>query len=579
MSGFLLIAIALLTSARSSRAAFVPAGGSCTTFTCASWPWGSAEGIATSPDGVFVYTMVGLRIYVRDGARQVTTWRTAAAAGDAGSSGGLATDASGFVYVVDDTNHALEKFTASGTLVAQVALPSSKVASALAVGGGTAYVVVADLDSATVMMFATSTLTPTGSFSRQGTGPGQIMGPTALTVAPSGSVHLADQFPVFPDPPDGSFQIVGRLEEFDASGTFRGEWSFSPDVTALAADADGDLLIGERETGNVYHASRDGTHPVLLPRTWGSGWPTAIAVDSTGAAWVAINNGLFTKYRQDGKPEFSLAPGEPTSGPTRRNVGYEGRGWSASGGPIVVRWGDDVVATIGATKNFGGSFDLVDFPTKSRTACSGQLTATQGELSVSVGLTGTPREKLNYAKGVTWPDGRPVRKGSIVCDGLDLVESKSHVKVVESLTGAWLGLRIDAGRVQIDSGVSARKIVLGAGGPKPVTVAAKRDPDVRRFDPQGEPGVITLSEGRHDSLNLDTFYRRQGNLRADEGIVLENALLFVDGDLRVTGGVKGTGAIFVLGNATISGRVDLQPFGEGDLKHSLNVGGALKFVK
>ena len=87
VSGFLLVAIALLTSARSSRAAFVPAGGSCTTFTCASWPWGSAEGIATSPDGVFVYTMVGLRIYVRDGARQVTTWRTAAAAGDAGSSG------------------------------------------------------------------------------------------------------------------------------------------------------------------------------------------------------------------------------------------------------------------------------------------------------------------------------------------------------------------------------------------------------------------------------------------------------------------------------------------------------------
>ncbi|MFN8607050.1 MAG: hypothetical protein U0931_05940 [Vulcanimicrobiota bacterium] len=83
--------------------------------------------------------------------------------------------------------------------------------------------------------------------------------------------------------------------------------------------------------------------------------------------------------------------------------------------------------------------------------------------------------------------------------------------------------------------------------------------EVASYDPQllGKPNLQLLTPGTIKAPNFEGFVKSPGSLRVSGGLVLDNSVLYVDGDLEVSGGVQGSGALFVTGNTHISGASDL----------------------
>jgi hypothetical protein len=66
-----------------------------------------------------------------------------------------------------------------------------------------------------------------------------------------------------------------------------------------------------------------------------------------------------------------------------------------------------------------------------------------------------------------------------------------------------------------------------------------------------------LSPGKIKAPSFEGFVKSPGNLQVSEGLVLDNSVLYVDGDLDVSGGIQGSGALFVTGQTHISGASQL----------------------
>lgn len=77
--------------------------------------------------------------------------------------------------------------------------------------------------------------------------------------------------------------------------------------------------------------------------------------------------------------------------------------------------------------------------------------------------------------------------------------------------------------------------------------------DLAQYDPQGRSDLQQLSQSRLSSPVLVGWARRQGDLDVQDGLVLDQGVLFVDGDLTVNGGIHGVGAVFVTGDTVLKG--------------------------
>lgn len=77
--------------------------------------------------------------------------------------------------------------------------------------------------------------------------------------------------------------------------------------------------------------------------------------------------------------------------------------------------------------------------------------------------------------------------------------------------------------------------------------------DLSSYDPQGRSDLQQLSQSQLSSPVLVGWARRQGDLDIQDGLVLDQGVLFVEGDLTLSGGVHGVGAVFVTGKATVRG--------------------------
>jgi len=70
----------------------------------------------------------------------------------------------------------------------------------------------------------------------------------------------------------------------------------------------------------------------------------------------------------------------------------------------------------------------------------------------------------------------------------------------------------------------------------------------------GMSALVTLDQAQYPNQLLATgMLRRSGDLLALQGVHLDDAYLYVDGNLQVNGGLQGRGAIFVTGSLTIQG--------------------------
>ena len=83
------------------------------------------------------------------------------------------------------------------------------------------------------------------------------------------------------------------------------------------------------------------------------------------------------------------------------------------------------------------------------------------------------------------------------------------------------------------------------------------DMTVSDYDPAGWTGLETISSSQMESpspfdpVELAGVWRRQGDLNIYGELELDGGYLYVNGDLDITGGISGKGAIFSTGNITV----------------------------
>ena len=261
-------------------------------------PGGSAEGQFAAPLGIAV-DGVG-NVYVADNQNHriqkfstsgdfLETWGSEGAGnGQFQFPGGVTVDGAGSVYVTDANNHRIQVFSSDGTFLRAwgsegVGEGQFNIPTDVAVDeSGNVYVV--DFLNHRVQVFNAN-----GAFLRtwgsEGSEEGQFSFPDGVAIDAAGSVYVTDQ-------------LNNRVQVFNANGAFLRAW--------------GSEGIGEGQFGGVHHIAIEGTGSVYVAdlgnhriqvfsstgtflRMWGSHGnddgqffdPHGIAVDDAGRVYVA----------------------------------------------------------------------------------------------------------------------------------------------------------------------------------------------------------------------------------------------------------------------------------------------------
>lgn len=91
------------------------------------------------------------------------------------------------------------------------------------------------------------------------------------------------------------------------------------------------------------------------------------------------------------------------------------------------------------------------------------------------------------------------------------------------------------------------------------------------YDPQSGPHTVLTAA---PTGPLSGAFRHQGDLNCTQGLQLDAGVVYVDGDLTVSGGLRGKGMVVCTGNLTVNGQTDFQSgnglavLAGGDLKVS-----------
>lgn len=107
------------------------------------------------------------------------------------------------------------------------------------------------------------------------------------------------------------------------------------------------------------------------------------------------------------------------------------------------------------------------------------------------------------------------------------------------------------GKMYPDKASLGRDVVVSGlvqEGHRPVSIPKIKIED---YDPQGKPRLLVLEEEQMTGDKVHGFARRQGNLVVNGPLDLQEAIVYVDGDLTVNGPLAGIGAVFCTGRLTI----------------------------
>jgi sugar lactone lactonase YvrE len=254
----------------------------------------SPSGVATDASGnVYVADTGNNRIQKFDATGNfLTMW------GSAGSANGqfvdalaLAIDASGNVYVADAGNNRIQKFDASGTFLTtwgsagsangQFGYPVGVATDA----NGNVYVV--DSGNHRVQKFDASGnfLTTWGS---EGAANGQFANPLGVATGGPGSVYVTDSHSQ-----DGVIDL-SRIQKFDASGTFLTTWGTPGSGDGqfvipfgVATDGSGNVYVWDVGNSRIQKFDADGTFLVAFGISPGNVFGVGIATDAIGDLYVA----------------------------------------------------------------------------------------------------------------------------------------------------------------------------------------------------------------------------------------------------------------------------------------------------
>ena len=259
-------------------------------------------GMAADSNGyIYVSENVNNRIQkFTSNGNYVTKWgRGGNGDGQFYSPEGIAVDSSGYVYVGDTGNHRVQKFTSDGTFVTKWGSLGSgdgqfNYPAGIAVDSF-GNVFVADTDNHRIQKFTSigSFLTKWGS---PGNGDGQFTYPYYVAVDGSGNVFVADS-------------LNRRIQKFTSDGTFITKWGSQGSgdgqfnfPEGVAVDSFGNVFVADSNNNRIQKFTSDGT----FITKWGSygvgdgqfKGPTGVAVDSSGYIYVADSyNYRIQKFR------------------------------------------------------------------------------------------------------------------------------------------------------------------------------------------------------------------------------------------------------------------------------------------
>ncbi|MEW6277035.1 MAG: hypothetical protein AB1758_00330 [Candidatus Eremiobacterota bacterium] len=145
---------------------------------------------------------------------------------------------------------------------------------------------------------------------------------------------------------------------------------------------------------------------------------------------------------------------------------------------------------------------------------------------------------------------RDDRPGHVVCNAAQGVEIQRGPSPSESTYIS--GFIRSVGPVKVEPPAEIRCGVREYADPSDLPLV-----NVQSYRNRGEEGVVNILQGNFGSQVMDVMYYSDHDLRYDGSVHLKNAFLYVDGDLEITGGVTGVGALVVDGNLTLNGGASL----------------------
>lgn len=137
------------------------------------------------------------------------------------------------------------------------------------------------------------------------------------------------------------------------------------------------------------------------------------------------------------------------------------------------------------------------------------------------------------------------RPGHLVCNSPD------GVSIQRGLAGPDIKTYI-SGFVRSVGPVTIEKPAEVRGGVHPMADRMELPQiDLSSFRNQGQAGVVDIVDGSLTSQVMDIMYFCGHDLVIEGSAELDNAFLFVDGNLKVTGSVRGVGALVATGRITV----------------------------
>jgi tripartite motif-containing protein 71 len=242
------------------------------------------RGIADDPAGQLYVTNTGndrIDVFDRGGTLLRSFGASGRSTGQFNTPVGVASDAAGFRAVADSVNGRIQLLNPDGSIAAVWGSPApgpTILPNPVAVAfdaAGTAYVL--DQRRARIIVFDRATGLPKRTIASQGSGPGRLLDPSALSITPGGTISVADT---------GN----QRIARFTTSGDYLGAWTGVGPAVGVAVTPDSSrTYVNDKRYIRVLDASG-----AEIQRFGGLGKgigklaaPAQISLDAAGNLWVA----------------------------------------------------------------------------------------------------------------------------------------------------------------------------------------------------------------------------------------------------------------------------------------------------
>ena len=263
----------------------------------------------------------------------------------------VAVTSNGTVYVADSSNHRVQTFNATGSLIMMWGSYGTgngqfKGPDGIAVGNDT-YVYVADTANNRIQKFATNG-TFISTWGSYGSGNGQFNTPLGVAADNNSNVYVVDTY-------------NNRIQKFTANGTYVTQWGsygsgngqFNYPYQA-AVDSAGNVYIADASNSRIQKFTSNGTF-IFSIGSYGSGngqfiGCTGVTVDKNGNIYGSDNNGnRIEKFDSNGN--FLTAWGSGGSGNGQFNHPY-GLAADNSSNIYVAEYGNNRVQKFDSSGNF-----------------------------------------------------------------------------------------------------------------------------------------------------------------------------------------------------------------------------------